>query len=84
MLAFYSLVGYNIYYTMNKGTKMFEKFSDFELAKLAGKYGLQDHLEFNSRLQLSNREHIENIIYKHEYELHFANELAFYSEIEYN
>lgn len=60
---------------------MWEDFSDFELAELAGSYGLEDILEFNDSLQLSNRTVVESALTVYEHDLAFP--LDFYSEEEY-
>lgn len=41
---------------------MWSDFSDFELAQLAGQYGLEDSLNFNDRLELSNRDEVETLL----------------------
>lgn len=48
---------------------MWSDFSDFELAELAGHYGLQDNLDFNYDLSLANREEIEKLLTEYEWEL---------------
>lgn len=61
---------------------MWEDFSDYELATLAGSYNLQDHLVFNDRLQLANREEIECLLTEVEFDLAFPQELVdFNSEV---
>ena len=61
---------------------MWDDFSDFELATLAGSYGLQDYIVFNERLQLSNREEVECMITEYEYNLAFPQEVVdFNSEV---
>lgn len=60
---------------------MWEDFSDFELAELAGSYGLEDILVFNDRLQLSNRSEVESSLTAYEHDLAFP--LDFYSEEAY-
>lgn len=61
---------------------MWNDFSDFELATLAGSYNLQDYLVFNERLQLTNREEVETVIEEYEYSLAFP--VDFNSELAYN
>jgi hypothetical protein len=51
---------------MRKGENMWDDFSDFELAQLAGEYGLEDNLVFNGSLQLSNREEVESLLTEYE------------------
>lgn len=50
---------------------MWNDFSDFELAEIAAQYHLQDELDFNLDLTLMNREHIEQLLTKIEYEMAF-------------
>ena len=38
---------------------MWSDFSDFELAELAGRYGIEDMLVFAGDLSLANREEVE-------------------------
>ena len=61
---------------------MWNDFTDFELADLAGKYGLQDSLVFNERLQLANRQEIESLLTEVEYSMAFP--VDFNSELGYN
>jgi hypothetical protein len=61
---------------------MWNDFSDFELATLAGSYGLQDYIVFTESLQLANREEVETMIEEYEYSLAFP--VDFNSELEYN
>ena len=61
---------------------MWNDFSDFELATLAGSYNLQDYIVFNDRLQLANREEVETMIEEYEYNLAFP--VDFNSEEVYN
>lgn len=61
---------------------MWNDFSDFELAHLAGQYGLEDCLVFNSELKLANRSEVEQLLTAVEYDLAFP--LDFKSEVEYN
>lgn len=61
---------------------MWNEFSDFELATLAGSYGLQDYVVFNDKLQLANREEVETILEEYEYSLAFP--VDFNSEEVYN
>lgn len=67
--------------------EMWEGFSDYELVQLAGEYGIADECEFNDRLELSNREHVEDCITQLEFESAYPAEqesLDFYPEVEYN
>ena len=67
--------------------EMWQDYSDFELAQLAGEYGIADELVFNERFQLTNREHIEDCITQIEFELAYPAEqesLDFFPEVEYN
>ena len=50
---------------------MWNDFSDFELAELAGNYGLEDSLVFAPDLTLANREEIEDLLTTTEFELAF-------------
>jgi len=52
--------------------EMWLGFTDFELAELAAQYGLQDELEFNNELRLSNRERIESLVANVELEMAFG------------
>lgn len=61
---------------------MWNDFSDFELATLAGSYGLQDYLVFNDKLQLANREEVETVLEEYEYSVAFP--VDFNSEEVYN
>ena len=61
---------------------MWNDFTDFQLAELAGNYGLQDYLVFTDRLTLANREEVETVIEEYEYNIAFS--VDFYSESEYN
>lgn len=61
---------------------MWNDFSDFELATLAGSYGLQDYLIFNDKLQLANREEVETVLEEYEYSVAFP--VDFNSEEVYN
>ncbi len=51
---------------------MWKDFSDFELAEIAGRYGLQDELMFNADLSLANRQEIENLLTLEEYDIAFG------------
>jgi hypothetical protein len=64
---------------------MWAEYSDFEIAQLAGDYGIADEVEFNERLELSNREYLENCITQIEYENAFPQDsLDFNEEVAYN
>lgn len=63
---------------------MWEDFSDFELADLAGKYGIEDELVFAGDLSLANRSEIESRLTAIEYDMAFQEEVAFNSEVAYN
>ena len=45
---------------------MWNDFSDYELAELAGRYGLEDLLVFAGDLSLANREEVEKFLSEHE------------------
>ena len=51
---------------------MWKDFNDFELAEIAGRYGLQDELVFNGDLSLANRQEIENLLTLEEYDIAFG------------
>jgi hypothetical protein len=61
---------------------MWDDFSDYELADLAGRYGLEDSLVFTDRLELANRSEIETLLTEAEHG--FAFPVDFNSEVEYN
>ena len=61
---------------------MWDDFSDFELATLAGQYGLEDSLVFNDKLELANRAEIESLLIEAEHD--FAFPVDFNSEVAYN
>ena len=66
---------------------MWADYTDFELAQLAGEYGIADECLFNERLELSNREHVEDCITQLEFETAFPDEqesLDFHEEVRYN
>jgi len=63
---------------------MWEDFSDFELADLAGKYGIEDELIFAGDLSLANRSEIESRLTAIEYDMAFQEEVVFNSEVAYN
>jgi hypothetical protein len=62
---------------------MWNEFNDFELAQLAGTYGLEDSLVFCGDLSLANRVEIEDLLTLHEHDEAFP---ALYnnSDVEYN
>ena len=67
--------------------EMWSDFSDYELAQLAGEYGIADELVFNDRLQLANRSFIENRITEIEFDCVYQAEqesLDFNEEVAYN
>ena len=51
--------------------EMWNDFSDYELAHLAGQYGLEDSLVFNGELNLANRAEVETLLTEAEYSLAF-------------
>ena len=51
--------------------EMWKDFSDFELAHLAGQYGLEDSLVFDYEMGLANREEIEHLLTEAEYRFAF-------------
>ena len=61
---------------------MWNDFNDFELATIAAGYGFQDLLEFNQDLALQNRNEIESVLTKYEFETAFS--LDNNPEVEYN
>lgn len=61
---------------------MWEDFTDFELATLAGQYGLEDSIVFTDKLQLANREEVERLLTEAEHDLAFP--VVFNSEVVYN
>lgn len=64
---------------------MWDDFSDYELAELAGAYGLEDSLVFANDLSLANRPEVEKLLTAAEYEIAFPIEiLDNNSEVEYN
>ncbi len=63
---------------------MWEDFSDFDLAELAGKYCIEDELVFAGDLSLANRSEIESRLTAIEYDMAFQEEVAFNSEVAYN
>jgi len=64
---------------------MWNDFSDFELAQLAGSYGIEDELVFATDLSLANRSEIESRLTAIEYAMAFdEKEVDFNSEVEYN
>lgn len=52
--------------------KMWKDFTDFELAELAGQYGLEDSLVFAGDLSLANRDEIENLLTEVELDMAFG------------
>lgn len=63
---------------------MWKDFTDFELAELAGTYGIEDELVFAGDLSLANRADIESRLTAIEYDMFLQEEVAFNSEVEYN
>jgi hypothetical protein len=51
---------------------MWNDFSDWELAELAGNYGLEDSLVFAGDLSLANRAEIETLLTEVELEMAFG------------
>lgn len=51
---------------------MWNDFSDYELATLAGQYGLEDELVFTPDLTLANRERIEQLLTDVEFSMAFS------------
>ena len=51
--------------------EMWKDYSDFELAHLAGQYGLEESLVFDCELGLANREEVEELLTKAELDLAF-------------
>jgi hypothetical protein len=69
---------------IKKDLNMWEDFSDFELAELAGNYGIEEELVFSGDLSLANRSEIESRLTAIEYDMAFQEEVAFNSEVAYN
>ena len=64
---------------------MWNDYSDFEIAQLAGDYGIEDELVFNDRLELVNRDVIEDHLTQIEYDIAFPQDsLDFNDEVAYN
>lgn len=63
---------------------MWKDFTDFELAQLAGNYGIEEELVFAGDLSLANRSEIESRLTAIEYDMAFQEEVAFNSQVEYN
>jgi hypothetical protein len=61
---------------------MWDDFTDFELATLAGQYGLEDSIVFTDKLQLANRDEVETLLTQAEHD--FAFPVDFNSEVVYN
>jgi hypothetical protein len=51
---------------------MWNDFSDFELAELCGRYGLEDMLVFAGDLSLANRKEVEKFLTEYELEEAFG------------
>jgi hypothetical protein len=69
---------------IKKDLNMWKDFTDFELAELAGTYGIEDELVFAGDLSLANRAEIESRLTAIEYDMFLQEEVAFNSEVEYN
>ena len=52
--------------------EMWKDFTDFELASLAGQYGLEDSLVFGSDMTLLNRHQIEDMLIQSEFDMAFG------------
>jgi len=64
---------------------MWNDYSDFEIAQLAGDYGIEDEIVFNDRLELVNRDVIEDHLTQIEYDIAFPQDsLDFNDEVAYN
>lgn len=63
---------------------MWKDFTDFELAELAGTYGIEDELVFAGDLSLANRAEIESRLTAIEYDMFLQEEVDFNSDVEYN
>ena len=63
---------------------MWDDFTDFELAELAGTYGLEEELVFCGDLSLANRAEIEKLLTATEHDMAFQDNVVFNSEVEYN
>lgn len=53
---------------------MWDDFSDYELAQVAGNYGMQEFLVFSYDLTLANRSEIERMLTEVEYDAAFGEE----------
>ena len=51
---------------------MWNEFNDFELAQLAGQYGLEDSLVFSGELSLANRAEVESLLTLAEHDMAFG------------
>jgi hypothetical protein len=51
---------------------MWSDFNDFELAELAGQYGLEDSLVFAADLSLANRDEVESLLTLAEHNMAFG------------
>ena len=51
---------------------MWNDFSDFELAELAGQYGLEESIVFTGDLTLANREELESLLTVAEHNMAFG------------
>jgi hypothetical protein len=69
---------------IKKDLNMWKDFTDFELAQLAGNYGIEEELVFAGDLSLANRSEIESRLTAIEYDMAFQEEVAFNSQVEYN
>lgn len=52
---------------------MWDEFNDFELATLAGQYGLEDSIIFSGDLTLANRSELEEMLTVAEHDMAFSN-----------
>jgi hypothetical protein len=51
---------------------MWNDFNDFELAELAGQYGLEDSIVFAGDLSLANRSELESLLTAAEHDMAFG------------
>lgn len=56
---------------------MWEDFTDFELAKIAADYGLEESIVFTPDLSLANRAELEHLLTECEFGLYFNSEVTY-------
>jgi hypothetical protein len=65
-------MAYNSCINDEKVINMWNEFNDFELAQLAGQYGLEDSLVFSGDLSLANRAEVESLLTLAEHDMAFG------------